>query len=194
MKLKLSEWLEMWYKRCCDWGLEWPIRPKEGPYLGASAPLWTNPSRVVFFIFSIVNLILCVAFTCVNVFINRFNAGCPMMDAFFDLSLIFMLFNSVINIVVSSRAEATDKQWSRNLTLLLFISIALVLFFFALLTQAASSTCKKQAMNDASIVLAIIDIIVAGSQFIIVVFCCSRFYFSNRYLAYRIDEDPVDTI
>lgn len=194
MNLKITEWIEKWYKRCCDWGLEWPIKPKDGPYLGASAPLWTNPSRMVFFLFSIFNLVLSVAFTCVNVFVNRFNSGCPFLDAFFVLSLIFLLFNSVLNIIVSSRSEATDKQWSRNLTLMLFISFILVLFFFTLLTQAASNSCNKPAMNSVSIVLAIFDIIVAGIQFIIVVFCCSRFYFSNRYLAYRIDEEPIETI
>mmetsp|Transcript_8691 Transcript_8691/g.16975 ORF Transcript_8691/g.16975 Transcript_8691/m.16975 type:complete len:195 (+) Transcript_8691:20-604(+) len=194
MKLKLLEWFEKWYKRCCDWGLEWPLKPKDGPYLGASAPLWTNPFRVVFFLNSIFNLVLCVTFTLLNVFVNRFNSGCPFQDAFFDLSLFIMLFNSILNILISSRSAATDKQWSRNLTLMLAFSVILVLFFFALLSSAAGGGCGKQEMNDLSIVLAILNVVVAGIQFAIATFCCMRFYFSNRYLAYAIDEDPVETI
>jgi len=48
--------------KCCNWGQRMPSYDIQNNIVGNSAPLWLNPSKTFYIIFSIINLILSILF------------------------------------------------------------------------------------------------------------------------------------
>ena len=112
------------YRRCCNWGLITPYREADVPYQGGSAPLYTNPQRTFFFVYSILNIfvliLLIVAYLLYFDSLLDLPDNCNTYEVMMYLAMAFTLINVILYFGFSRVVHASDQEWSRYST---FISI-----------------------------------------------------------------------
>lgn len=191
MESKFEQTLERWRKRCCDWGLMRPIKPKDGPWEGGPAPVWNSPSQLVVFLAAVINIIIFIATLIANIQITGLYGDCdPIVIALKNLIMFYFFITSLFMLYMSKVKRATDKQWSRYIALSSISSIVLLFIDGGLYAVTIGvSTCQSDDKQtyDLSVAFAVLGTLVLGVNFAVILWLTVKLYLAtSNYIAYSV--------
>ena len=191
METKFEQVLERWRKRCCDWGLMRPIKPKDGPWEGGPAPVWNSPSKLVIFLAAVVNVIIFISTLIANIMMTGLYGGCdPLIIAIKNLIVFYFFITGLFMLFMSKVNRATDKQWSRYIALSSIFNFVLLIIDGAMYAVTIGNpTCKTddKEVYDLGVAFAVLGSIVLGVNFAVILWLTVKLYLTtSNYIAYSV--------
>ncbi|CAG9334430.1 unnamed protein product [Blepharisma stoltei] len=173
----------------CDWGWSTVIKPKDGNFVGNTAPLWRSPSPFLYLVVGVFNLITFFLELLITSFAVDFKGSCQAAVTYFrNILIFFFLLNGLWQFYMSRWKIGTDKQWCRYLTVSTVLNSLLLLFsILVIIALIADSACSSDDSNSYNISVSLIalGLLSGGCYTGLIAYSITKLYFRGNPLAYN---------